>query len=51
MKFEDTNTLESVLVKETQKILWDVEIKTNHLIQTKGPDLMMINKKKQRNLI
>ena len=30
----------------TQKILWDFEIQTNHMILARRPDLMLINKKK-----
>ena len=36
---------ESVLENETRKILWDLEIQTDHLIQTRSPDLVIVNKK------
>ena len=38
---------ESVLENETHKILWDFEIKTDHSIPAKRPDLVLINKKKR----
>ena len=34
---------ESVLEKETQKILWDFEIKLDHLISVRKSDLVIIN--------
>ena len=36
---------ESVRKNKTQKILWDSEIQTNHLIPTRRPDLVIIDKK------
>ena len=39
---------ESVLENETHKILWDFEIKTDHLIPARRPDLVFINKKKKK---
>ena len=36
---------ESVLENETQKLLWDFEIKTCHLIPASRPVLVIINKK------
>ena len=36
---------ESVLKNETHNILWDFEIKTDHLIPARRPDLVLINKK------
>ena len=39
---------ESVLVKETHKLLRDFEIQTDHLISPRRPDLMIINKKEKR---
>ena len=39
---------ESVLENETHKILWDFEIQTDHLIPTRKPDLVQINKKKKK---
>ena len=31
----------------THKILWDFDIRTDHLISARRPDLIMINKKKR----
>ncbi len=36
---------EFVLESETDKILWDFEIQTDHLIPTKRPDLVIIKKR------
>ena len=33
---------ESVLVKETNKLLWDFERQTDHLISVRWPDLVII---------
>ena len=38
---------ESVLENATHKILWDFEIKTDHLIPARRPDLVLINKKER----
>ena len=38
---------ESVLENETHKLLWDFEIQTDHLISTRRPDLVIINKKRK----
>ena len=38
---------ESVIENETHKILWDFEIKTDHLIPARRPDLVLINKKRK----
>ena len=38
---------ESVLENETHKLFWDFEIKTDHLILARRPDLVIINKKKR----
>ena len=35
----------SLLENETHKLLWDFEIQTDHLISTRRPDLIKINKK------
>ena len=40
--------LELVLEKETHKILWDFEIRMDHLISVKWPDLIIGNKKKKK---
>ena len=36
-----------VLENETQKFHWDFEIQTDHQILLRGPDLVIINKKKK----
>ena len=41
-------TPESVLRKEIRKILWDFETETNHLIQTRWPDQVVINKQQKK---
>ena len=38
---------ESVLENETHKLLWDFEIKTDHLILARRPGLVIINKKER----
>ena len=53
LKFDHTNKWymhnpESVLKNETQKLLWDFEIQTNHLTSVRRPDLIIINKKRDR---
>ena len=37
----------SVLENETYKLLWDFDIQTDHLISSRRPDLIIINKKKR----
>ena len=39
---------ESVLKNATHKIFWDFEIRTDHLISARRPDLVMITKKKKK---
>ena len=39
---------ESVLENEMHKILRDFEIQTDHLISTRGPDLVIVNKKDKK---
>ena len=39
---------ESVLEKETHKILWDFEIRTNHLIAVRRPDKKKKKEKEKR---
>ena len=39
---------ESVLEKETHKLLWDFERQTDHRISARRPDLIIINKKKKK---
>ena len=36
-----------VLEKDTHKLLWDFDIRTDHLILARRPDLIIIYKKKQ----
>ena len=36
-----------VLENDTHKLLWDFNIQTDHLISARGPDLIIINKKKE----
>ena len=38
----------SVLGNDTHKLLWDVDIHTDHLISTRRPDLIIINNNKKR---
>ena len=52
MKFHHTDKFykhksESILKNEMHKILWDFGILTNHLIQARKPDLVLINQKKR----
>ena len=37
--------LESVQENETHKILWNFEIETDHLVLTRRPNLVTVNKK------
>ena len=37
---------ESILGNETQKILWDFNIQTDHRIEARRPNLIFINKEK-----
>ena len=39
--------LEFVLENEWHKILWDFELQTDHPIQARKPDLILIYKKKK----
>ena len=34
---------------DTDKLLWDFDIQTNHLISTRRPDPIIINKKKKKD--
>ena len=52
-KFDHTNKLcmhnpAPVVENDTQKLLWDFDIHADHLISTKRPDLIIINKKKKK---
>ena len=38
-----------VLANDTHKLLWDFDIDTDHLISTRRPDIIIINKKKEEN--
>ena len=40
------NNPATVLENDTNKILWDFDIQTDHLISARKPDLIIINKKK-----
>ena len=37
------------LENDTHKLLWDFDIQTDHLIPSRRPDLIIINKKKKKN--
>ena len=39
--------LASVLKNDSQKLLWDFNVQTDHLIPARSPDLIIINKKKR----
>ena len=52
-KFDHTNKWymhksQSARQNETHKNLWDFEVKTDHLISARRPDLMIVHKKKKR---
>ena len=38
-----------VLEKDTHKLLWDFNIQTDHLIPARRPDLIIINKNKNKS--
>ena len=38
----------SVLENDTHKLLWDIDIQTDHLILARRPVLIIINKKKKK---
>ena len=38
----------SVKENDTQKLLWDFDIQTHHLISARGPDLKIINNNKKK---
>ena len=51
-KFDHTNKWyvhnpPAVLENDTNKLLWDFDIHTDHLISARSPDLIIINKKKR----
>ena len=53
LKFDHTSKWymhnpESVRENETNKLLWDFEIQTDHQISTRRPDLIIIHKKRER---
>ena len=43
-----THNPESVLENEAHKILWNIEIQTDHFISARRPDLVIVNKKRKR---
>ena len=56
LKFDHSNKWymhipESVKENETQKFLWDFEIKMNHLISARRPDQVIIDKKKKTDRV
>ena len=46
-KFGQMHNPVPVLENATHKLLWDFNIQTDHLIPARGPDLIIINKKKR----
>ena len=46
-KFELTNNPEPVLINDTHKLLWDIDIHTDLLILARRPELIIIKKKKR----
>ena len=40
-----------VLENDTHKLIWDFDIQTGHLIATRRPDHIIINKKKKKKRI
>ena len=53
LKFDHTNKWymhnpAPVLVNDTHKLPWDFDVQTDHLISTRRPDLIIINKKKKK---
>ena len=54
-KFDHTikrymHNLAVVLENDTQKLLWDFDIQTDHRISARRPDLIIINKKKKKRI-
>ena len=50
-KFDHTNKYVQPEIRpknETHKILWDFEIKTDHLISVRRPDFVIIGEKKRK---
>ena len=39
---------DSVLENETEKVHWDFKVQADHIILTRNPDLVIVNKKKER---
>ena len=39
-----------VLETDTHKLLWDFDLRTDHLILARRPDLIIINKKKKKRI-
>ena len=44
----NNNNNKSAQENETYKILWGLEIKTDHLISARRPDLVIVNKQKKK---
>ena len=40
-----------VLENDLHKLLWDFNIQTEHLITARGPDLIIINKKRESSKV
>ena len=40
-----------VLENDSHKLLWDFNIQTDHLIPARRPDLIIINKKKKKEIL
>ena len=56
LKFDQMNKLPMhnpapVLQNDTHKLLWDFDQQTDHLISARRPDLIIINKEKERERI
>ena len=54
LNFEHTTewymySLKSIQENKMNKILWDFEIQTDHLISARWPDLKIVNKKKKKD--
>ena len=45
------HTTEPVIDKENVKILWDVNIQTDHLIKHRRPEIVVVNKENNRALL
>ena len=45
------HNLESIIENETHKILWYLEIQTDHLISARRPNLVIVKKKKKKETV